>query len=176
MTNLDSESELKDLQIRECFKRLSDILETGKSQIIQNEKLGNISVDKGFTGKNGYGLLHIIENRTKEGKNDEETTAIIYLVMQAAKDGNITRNITDKDEPKRIRRIELEKNGIIALLSLHRNFIEEKWILTGFDSKNKNEEATEAIQTVIARYSYTPEFSYFRKQVGAVVSYLQVSP
>jgi N-acetyl-anhydromuramyl-L-alanine amidase AmpD len=39
----------------------------------------------------------------------------------------------------------------------------------------KKEEAAEAIQTVIARYGYTPEFSYFRKQVGAVVSSLQVS-
>jgi len=39
----------------------------------------------------------------------------------------------------------------------------------------KKEEATEAIQTVIARYGYTPEFSNFRKQVGAVVSSLQVS-
>jgi hypothetical protein len=28
---------------------------------------------------------------------------------------------------------------------------------------------------VIARYGYTPEFSNFRKQVGAVVSSLQVS-
>ena len=41
----------------------------------------------------------------------------------------------------------------------------------------KKEEATEAIQTVIAQYGYTPEFSDFRKQVGAVVSSLnKVSP
>ena len=32
------------------------------------------------------------------------------------------------------------------------------------------EEASDAIQTVIAQYGYTPEFSDFRKQVGAVTS------
>jgi hypothetical protein len=31
-------------------------------------------------------------------------------------------------------------------------------------------EATVAIETVIARYGYTPEFSYFRTQVGAVIA------
>jgi hypothetical protein len=164
-----------DKQVKENFKRATDILATGKSQSIQNEKLGDIYIDKGNTGKDGYGLLHIIENRTKEGRNDEETTAIIHLVTQAAKEGNITRSITDKDDPEIIRRIEIEKDGIIALLSLHRNHTEEKWILTGFDNKDKKEEATEAIRTVIAKYSYTPEFSYFRKQVGAVVSSFQVS-
>jgi len=157
------------------FDRLSNILKTGESGIIQNEKLGEIYIDKGHTGKDGYGLLHIIENRTKEGRNDEETAAIMHLVTRAAQEGNITRNITDKDNPEKARRIEIEKNGIIALLSLHRNNNKEKWILTGFDNKNKKEEATEAIQTVIAQYSSTPEFSYFRKQVGAVVSSLQVS-
>ena len=39
----------------------------------------------------------------------------------------------------------------------------------------KKGEATEAIQTVIAQYGYTPEFSGFRKQVGAVVSSLEQS-
>jgi len=158
------------------FDRLSSILENGQSRIIQNKELGEISIDKGLTGKNGFGLLHIIEDRTQEGRNDEETTAIIHLVTQAAKEGKITRNIADKNDPEKIRRVEIEKDGIIALLSLHRNHNEEKWILTGFDNRNKKEEATEAIQTVIARYSGTPEFSYFRKQVGAVVSSLQISP
>jgi hypothetical protein len=157
------------------FDRLSFILKTGESRSLYNMHLGEIHMDKGFTGKNGYGLLHIIENRTKEGRNDEETSAIMYLVTKAAQEGNITRKITDKDNPEKIRRVEIEKDGVIALLSLHRNQNEEKWILTGFDNKDKKEEATEAIRTVIAQYSHTPEFSYFRKQVGAVVSSLQVS-
>jgi len=157
------------------FDRLSSILETGKSKTILNKELGEISVDKGLTGKKGNGLLHIIENRTKEGRNDEETAAILHLVIRSAQEGNITRSISDKDTPQIIRRIEIEKNGIIALLSLHRNENKEKWILTGFDNRDKKEEATEAIQTVIAKYNHTPEFSYFRKQVGAAVSLLKVS-
>ncbi|MDR0495354.1 MAG: hypothetical protein LBG95_06990 [Treponema sp.] len=162
-------------EVQDNLKQLSHILETGESQIIQNEKLGNISIDKGRTGKDGYGLLRIIENRTKEGRDDEETSAIIHLVSQAAEKGNITRNITEKDTPEKVRRVEIEKNGIIALISLHRKQDQEKWILTGFDNRNKKEEAAEAMQTVIAQYGRTPEFSYFRKQVGAAVSSLQVS-
>jgi hypothetical protein len=170
-----SDFKSEDIHVRKNFKLLSNILETGQSQTIQNKELGDIYIDKGLTGKNGFGILHIIEDRTQEGRNDEETSAIIHLVTQAAKTGDITRNISDKNEPEKIRRIEIEKNGIIALLSLHRNHNEEKWILTGFDNRDKKEEATEAIQTVIARYGYTPEFSYFQKQVGAVVSSLQIS-
>ncbi|MDR2941741.1 MAG: hypothetical protein LBV17_04020 [Treponema sp.] len=157
------------------FNSLSRILETGESQSVQNKELGDIYIDKGVTEKNGYGLLHIIENRTEKGKNIEETTAIIHLVTQAAKEGIINRKITDPNDPEKIRQIEIEKNGIIALLSLHRNNKEEKWILTGFDNRDKKEEAAGAIQTVIAQYGSTPEFSYFRNQVGAVVSSLKVS-
>jgi hypothetical protein len=36
-------------------------------------------------------------------------------------------------------------------------------------------EATVAIQTVIARYSYAPEYSEFRKQVVAVTSVVKNS-
>jgi len=170
-----SDVENEDLHVKDNLKLLSNILATGKSQVIHNNKLGIISVDSGIIGKNGFGLLHIIEDRTDEGKKIEETTAIIHLVTQAAQKGEITRSIADKEYPEKIRRVEIEKNGIIALLSLHRNQNEEKWILTGYDNNDKKKEATEAIQTVIAKYSRTPEFSYFRKQVGAVVSSLKVS-
>jgi hypothetical protein len=175
--HLETQIHYNSNQVKENLKRATDILATGESQAVQNEELGDIYIDKGLTGKNGYGLLHIIENRTNEGKNDEETTAIIHLVTQAAKEGKTNRNITDKDNPEKVRRVELEKNGIIALISLQKNQNEEKWVLTGFDNRNKKEEAAEAIQTVIAKYGRTPEFSYFRKQVGAAVSSLQqVSP
>ena len=107
--NLDFECEFEDLRVRESFKHLSNVLETGVSQTVKNEKLGDVLIDKGLAGKNGYGLLHIIETRTKEGKTYEETIAIIHLVIQAAKKGNINRSITDKNDCKRIRRIELEK-------------------------------------------------------------------
>jgi len=157
------------------FDRLSNILKTGESRVILNTKLGEIHIDKGFLGKNGYGLLHIIENRTQEGRKDKEISAIIHLVTQAAQDGNKIKSIAAKDDPEKIRRIQLEKKGIIALISLQRNHDEEKWVLSGYANKDKKEEATEAIQTVIAQYDRTPEFSYFRKQVGAVVSSLKVS-
>jgi len=157
------------------FRRLSHVLETGESRFIWSDQFGNISVDKGIAGKNGYGLLHIIENRTNEGRNEEETAAIIHLVTQAAKEGWINREIADKNNPEKIRRVELEKDGIIALISLHRNHNEEKWVLTGFDNRNKKEEAAEAIRTVIAQHGQSPDFSYFRKQVGAAVSSLKIS-
>jgi len=159
------------------LKQLSEVIEYGKSQIVKNNELGSIHIDKGHIGKNGYGLLHIIENRTKEGRPTEETTAILHLVTRSSEEGNISRKITDKNDPSKIQRIELEKNGIVALVSCHRFNNEEKWLLTGFDDRNKKEEATEAIQTVIAQYGRSPEFSYFRKQVGAVVSSLsKISP
>ena len=42
---------------------------------------------------------------------------------------------------------------------------------------HEKEEATEAIQEVISRYGYAPEFLGLEKQVGAVVSSLnKVSP
>jgi hypothetical protein len=158
------------------FDRLSSILETGKSKTIQNKELGDIYIDKGHTGKNGYGLLHIIEDRMKEGNNNEEITAIIHLVSIAAQEGKITRKIPFKDNPEHKGRIELEKDGIIAILSCQRyQGDNEKWLLTGFDSDEKKEEATGAIQTVIAQYGRSLEFYGFRNQVGAVVSSLQIS-
>ena len=129
-----------------------------------------------FPEKKGYGLLHIIESRMKEGKNNDETAAVIHLVTQAAKEGKINREIPFKNNPDHKGRVELEKDGIIAILSRQRyQGDDEKWILTGFDNKDKKEEATEAIKTVIARYGHSLEFSGFRNQVGAVVSSLQVS-
>jgi hypothetical protein len=160
-------------QVKENLKRATDILATGESQTIQNKELGNVYIDKGITGKNGYGLLHIIENRTMEGKNHDETTAIVHLVTQAAKEGKITSIIPDENNHEKAKHIEFEKDGIIALISRQRDHNEEKWVLTGFDNKNKKEEAAEAVKTVIADYGHTPKFSYFRKQVGAAVSSLQ---
>jgi len=172
----DFEDENKDLQDRDDFKLLSNILETGKSQIVLNKELGNIYIDKGFTGKKGYGLLHIIEDRVEEGKNIDETTAVIHLVTQAAKEGKINREIPFKNNPNHKGRVELEKDGIIAILSRQRyQGDDEKWLLTGFGSDKKKEEATGAIQTVIAQYGHSLEFSGFRNQVGAVVSSLQIS-
>ncbi|WP_461245755.1 hypothetical protein [Treponema sp. R6D11] len=171
MSNLDSEDENEELQIKKDLKRLSEILETGKSQTVHNEKLGDIFIDKGYTGKEGYGLLHIIEGRLKKDKlNEDDITALLYKIMDSVKNGYITDsiNIREKNNDKRT---GVEKDGIIAILS-RRKGTYEKFVITGYKINKKKEEAAEAIQTVIARYGYTPEFSDFRKQVGAVVSSL----
>jgi hypothetical protein len=162
-------------EARDNFKRLSHILETGESQTLQNEKLGDISIDKGYTGKDGYGLMHIIEGRhIKDKINEDEITALLYKVADATEKGFITDsiNIRKKNDSERI---GIEKDGIIAIVS-RRKGTHEKFVITGYEINNKKEEATEAIRTVIAQYSRTPEFSDFRKQVGAVVSSLQVLP
>ncbi|MDR1218333.1 MAG: hypothetical protein LBK73_01845 [Treponema sp.] len=69
----------------------------------------------------------------------------------------------------------LEKNGIIVVVSKIRFYDKEQFVLTGYENTDKTEEATGAIQTVIARYGYTPEFSYVRRQVGAVITSLVLS-
>ena len=53
---------------------------------------------------------------------------------------------------------------------------QQNWILTGFSYDKsdieKNREATEAIKTVIANYSNSDGYSYFRNQVGAIITSL----
>ena len=143
-------------------------MESGKSAAIRHNEIGEILVDAGTTGKSGYGIKHIIEQRyAKDGKNEDEITALMPLVLDAAKSGRINR---DNDKV-----IELEKNGIVAIISKQRFAKSEKWLLTGFDNFNKEQEATDAIQTVIASHSNAPEYSYFRKQVGAVIASLKQS-
>jgi hypothetical protein len=170
MSDRDSE----DLQVRDDLKSLSNVFKTGESQIVQNEKLGVVSIDKGHTGKEGYGLLHIIEGRYEKDKlNEDKITALLYKVMDATKHGYITDSISIR-EKNNDKRIGIEKDGIIAILT-QRKGTQEKFVITGYEINKKKEEAAEAIQTVIAKYGYTPEFSDFRKQVGAVVSSIQVS-
>jgi len=170
MPNWDSE----DIQAINDFKCLSNILYTGKSSSVLSEKTGDVLFDKGKTGIDGYGLLHIIERRNEKYKqNEEKITALLYKVMDATKKGCFSDSI-NIDKKNDEERIGLEKDGIIAIIS-RRKGTQEKFVISGYEINKKKEEATEAIQTVIARYGYTPEFSNFRKQVGAVVSSIKVS-
>jgi hypothetical protein len=165
----------EETEVKDSFKRLSYILETGKSQTCWNKNLGDISIDKDHFGKDGYGLLHIIERRyIKDKINYEKLTALLYKITDAAKNGFITDsiNIRKKNDSERI---GIEKDGIAAIIS-RRKETHEKFVITGYEINNKKGEAAEAVQTVIAQYGYTPEFSDFRKQVGAAVSSLQVLP
>jgi hypothetical protein len=93
------------------------------------------------------------------------------------RNGKKTRDIKFKDKPEHLGRVELKKNGIIAIVSNQRKQGDtEKWLLTGFDSYDDKKTASEAIQTVIAQYGYTPEFSDIRKQVGTVVASISCIP
>ncbi|NLK45874.1 MAG: hypothetical protein GX297_04380 [Treponema sp.] len=152
-------------KIKKDFSLLSGILKTGVSASVHNKDLGEIVIDAGKTGKSGYGLKHIIEQRyKKDGKNLDEITSLIPLVIETARNGAITRSNNYI--------IELSKNGIIAILRKESNNRNAKWLLTGFDDWDKQQEATGAIKTVTAKYGYAPEFSRFRKQVGAVIASL----
>jgi len=175
---ISEQSQLKTLaklRAKNGFETLTNILTSGESEKIFNNKLlHEINIDKGNTGKIGYGLLHIIEGRyTRDKHNQDEIAAILYKVMDAAEYGNITDsvNIREKNNDKRV---GIEKDGIIAIVS-KRQGTNENFVLTGYKINKKKEEATEAIRTVIAQYGNTPEFSDFRKQVGAVVSSIQIS-
>ena len=150
------------------FTKLSKVLESGKSSSVKHKELGEIIIDAGSTGKSGYGLKHIIEQRyMKDGKDEEEITALLSLVLDATKDGEVVRN------NERI--IEVQKNGVIAILRKENEERNSKWLLTGFDNWDNKEVATDAIKTVIANNSYAPEYSSFRSQVGAVIASLESS-
>jgi hypothetical protein len=155
---------------------ISDVLTNGESQTVKNTELGDIHVDKGLTGKKGYGLLHIIEDRSSKDKySEDEISALLYKVVDSVQNGKITveqpKNINGRDAG----RIGIEKDGIIGFVSKMRDDKDEKFIITGFAINEKKKEATEAIRTVIATYGNTPAFSDIRKQVGAVVSSLHQS-
>ena len=176
MENSFNEKEDDDYVI-ERLKKLSGILKSEKSEIIQNKEFGEIFIDKGYTGKSGYGLLHIIEGRNnKDFYNENEITALLFKVVDSVENGKFFVEQPNIRNGKNTGRFGIEKDGIIAYVSRVRNDKDEKFVLSGFALNEKKEEATEAIRTVIARYSYTPEFSDIRKQVGAVVSSLKVSP
>jgi hypothetical protein len=154
--------------MREDIIELKNVLESGKSKIVKNRDLGEVFIDKGSVGKSGYGLLHIIEQRTiKDKLKDEEIVAIICLVKRAIENGKLVN-----EKIKIPNKYGIEKNGIIAVIKKASDRYGEKFILTGYVLNDKKEEAAEAIKTVIANYNHSTEFSDFRKQVGAVVSSL----
>ncbi|GHS90633.1 hypothetical protein FACS1894139_04420 [Planctomycetales bacterium] len=147
---------------------LAKVLETGKSITVKNDAIGEIFIDAGKTGKGGFGLKHIIEGRhTKDGLSENDITALLYLVTDAAKNGKMNKELVKSDG-----KYGFEKNGVIAIVSKTRNGVDERFVITGYGIRDKQEELTDAIRTVSAQYDYTPEFSGFRNQVGAVISSL----
>ena len=155
------------------FNNLTDALKKGKDFTISTNKyFGDVLVESGKTGKSGFGLKHIIEQRfKKDGKSVDEITAMIPLILDSVRTGKITRETG--------RTIELQKNGIVAILRREPNDKGTNWILTGFentdDVKEKNK-AEGVIATVIANKDYALERSSFREQVGAITASLDNIP
>ena len=151
--------------IKKNFNLLNRIFESGKTVLVESPHIGKVAIELGEKGKSGYGLMHIIEQRyTKDNMSIDHITALCALVIQTVREGEVTR------ANQRI--IELQsENGIVTLV---RKPDDKRyhWVLTGFDNWDKKKEATGAIKTVIAQNRYTPEYSSFRKQVGAVVGSL----
>ena len=163
---MPQESEKKDvMKYKNDFMFLSDVMSNGDG-IVQNGAVGEITFESGEIGRSGYGLRHIIEQRySKDGKNVDEITALIALVKDVSEHGKIVR--------ENGRNIELQTdNGIVSIVRKESDDKPYKWVLTGFDDFGNKSAATDAIQTVIARYSYLPEYSSFRTQVGTVIASL----
>ena len=166
--------ELSEDNIANAFKQLDRSLRFNANFEVQSEKLGEeVSVFPGSTGKHGLGIRHIIEERTKKDNLSlDEITALSSLIVDAVQTGDITRDSKGQ--------VEFTKNGIVAIVRKDYFGNEKNWILTGFaynsqSNAEKNREATEAIQTVIAKYGQSPDYSYFRSQVGAVVASLDLN-
>ena len=168
------EMDIKNSDILSDFVQLDKSLRFNSNFEIESSSLNDmVSIFPGSTGKSGLGIRHIIEERyKKDNLSQDEITALIGLVLDAVRSGKITRESEFQSE--------FTKNGIVGIV--RKNFFgeEKNWILTGFgyDEKSdidKNREATEAIQTVIAQYSQSQDYSYFRNQVGAVISSLDLN-
>lgn len=167
------EMDIKNSDILSDFVQLDKSLRFNSNFEIESSSLNEmVSIFPGSTGKSGLGIRHIIEERyKKDNLSQDEITALSALILETVKTGEITRDSKN--------RCEITKNGIIAIIRKDFDDRDENWILTGFQYKGENEEknreATEAIQTVIAQYSHSLEYSYFRNQVGAVISSLDLN-
>lgn len=174
--NAETESNSKKLlkeNAKKDFNNIEQSLSNGIDFTVNNSKIGEILIEQGSTGKHGYGLKHIIEQRyKKDGKSEDEITALLSLIVEAARNGEIVRNNEIIQNGKDIGTYYLEKNGIIAFVSKNKNGTNTQFVITGFDDNEKKEEAADAIKTVIADNSYTQEFIIVKQQVGAVITSL----
>ena len=157
------------------LKTLNDYAEALKNNsqlIFKNPDLGNIVFDNGFFGnpdknfKGGYGIKHLIASRSQ--KDNMSIDAISALLLKVK---DVVESVKPEDPSKD--HMNLIKDGIWVGISKQWSGTDETWIITGFPEKeNANsftKEATDTIQTVIARNSYALEHSSIREQVGAVV-------
>lgn len=160
----------------EDIKTIASVLDNGISKEVtsKNPKVDKVTIDKGKLGKKGYGLLHIIQQRyIKDNYTEDEITALLCLLPDILRKGNITRDVAYPGENGiELGMYDLEKKGIISYIAKTRGNKLERFVITEYDNFDKQKEATDSINAVIAKYRYTPEFIIVKKQVGAVLSSL----
>ena len=142
--------------------KMVNVLSTKKAEIITHKSIGNVYICIGEPTKDSYGLKFIIHQRMLQNRTNDEITAILTLICSAIHDGDSKADYGSS--------FKVTKNGITAIID---SLVSERGkicLLTGYDLNKNKEEATEAIQTVIAQYSAAPEYSLLRKQVVAVTS------
>lgn len=153
------------------FKRIKDLTITHSNEALyfDNPKLGRIYVPYGKFGDSGYGICHIVENRTNADHfGASEITGLTLALFINLKNPSLEIKATYGE--KKI----IEHNAIRAIVT--ENFLKmpKTYLLTGYavfkDPKSKQikKEAMDAISTVTAKYSYLPEFSCFRTMIGAL--------
>jgi len=158
----ESENKAEELIFLEDLVKMTSVLSTKKSKVIVHKSIGDVRICIGKPSLDSYGLRHIIYKRKdSENRTEDEITAMLSLICSAIHDG---------DPKPDYDCIKVTKNGITAIIT---RLVSERGkigLLTGYDLDTNKKEATEAIQTVIARYSSTLEYSGLREQVVAVAS------
>lgn len=160
--------------------KLADVLENKTYMTFENPELKEVVFDYGDfgdltvkdSGKNGNGMIHVIQRRSEiDGLNSETIANLLLKIAEIAK----TEKITGYDETGT--RAFINKDGIRVILQ--KDFQTENnkkgtWLISGYGIFSKehklNLEATETIETVNAQYGYKPDHSRLRNQVGAVIA------
>lgn len=168
---LDNElkSEKSD-DIIESFKAISNVLKTGDEDIVKNPTLDDVEIRFGAKNK---GLAHIIIRRMEERTHrSQNSLSIEDAQKEVAMILTYVREAVIKSEAKITPRgnFNAELKGIKAVIDKDEN---GRYVLTGFDNKQKKEESAETINAGIAKYGYAPEFLEMYAQVGAVYSSYQ---
>ena len=166
--------ERKNLQNVSLMSDLSDVLENGEVITRKNPALdGEVRVKRGGMNE---GLVHLIDHRIRErvlNKNvqmDEEqakkeTAAVLFLAID-----NIDKAPAVKEANGHY---AVYNNGIKTVIGKDKN---GRYVVTGYDNKQTEKEATESINAVIAQYGNTPEFLGIYAQVGAVIASYNILP
>lgn len=168
------EQKAKRKQAVALMSDLSDVLESGEIITRTNPVLdGEVRVKRGGMNE---GLVHLIDHRIRERvlnkhvqmdtkQAQKETSAILFLAID---------NIDKVPAVK-------EANGHYAVYNKGIKTVIGKdshgrYVVTGYDNKQTEKEATESINAVIAQYGRTPEFLGIYAQVGAVIASQNILP